>query len=148
MTQDEIISLVLVGLGLLAILIELVIGLYSAFDLVIVGSAFVIGGFVGYLTNSFVIGIVLTSIVCFIYFLLIRNYLRKRLDINTSSSNIDAVNGKTGIALVDFDGHMNGKVKIEGEIWSAHSDVALGANDKIKVIRADGVVLQVTKLLN
>lgn len=77
MTQNEILSLVLVGIGLLAILIELVIGLYSAFDLVIVGSALVIGGFVGYFTNSFVIGIIIASIVCFIYFLLIRNYLRK-----------------------------------------------------------------------
>lgn len=72
----------------------------------------------------------------------------KKLDINTSPSNIDAVNGKTGIALLDFDEHMNGKVKIDGETWSAHSNVTLVANDKIKVIKADGVILQVTKLLN
>lgn len=148
MTQDEIISLVLVGLGLLAILIELVIGLYSAFDLVIVGSAFVLGGLVGYFTNSFVIGIVVTSLICFIYFLLLRSYIRSKLNVNTHPSNIDALNGKTGVALKDFDNQMNGKVKIEGETWSAHSNTPLSANDKVKVLKADGVILEVTKLVN
>ena len=39
----------------------------------------------------------------------------------------------------------DGMVKVQGEIWQAHSDVPLQRGDRVKVVHVDGLHLQVTK---
>lgn len=66
---------------------------------------------------------------------------------NTKPTNVYSIIGKEGIVLEDIDSiNSTGKVKVEGELWSAIADENLEKDSKIKVIGIDGVKLKVEKL--
>ncbi len=52
--------------------------------------------------------------------------------------------GTSGVSVADFESE--GMVKVQGEIWHAHSDTPLKQGDKIKVTGTDGTHLLVSRL--
>lgn len=60
-----------------------------------------------------------------------------------TSTNADRLIGKTGVIISNIkDIHTVGQVKVEGEIWTAKSEIApLTKDTKIKVLAIEGVKL-------
>src|SRR6185436_15183784 len=70
---------VLVIGGALLVLVEVAFGGFAGFDLVLIGSAFVVGGALGLLTHSPAIGFMVASILCVGYIAIGRRWVRARI---------------------------------------------------------------------
>src|SRR5215208_3733362 len=63
-----------------------------------------------------------------------------------SPSRTDQVIGRHGLVTDDIDPVVGtGRVNVAGEDWAARSKEAIIAGTKVKVIAADGIVLEVTR---
>jgi len=58
-------------------------------------------------------------------------------------SGVQTIVGLTGNPIDDFTAE--GIVKIQGELWKAHTDTPLHKGDKVKVLSVDGLTLHVSK---
>ncbi len=125
--------LIFVGLGLLFILLELAIGVESGLDLVFIGSAFVLGGLVTWPFESWILTVIVTSIICVVYFFGIRAYVRRRMAVKTQKTNVDAIIGRQGTVLKSIARNADGRVKIDTERWKARADEDINEGDEIIV---------------
>lgn len=65
----------------------------------------------------------------------------------TKPTNVYSIIGKEGIVLESIDSlNSTGKVKVNGELWSAISDSKIEKGEKIKVLSVNGVKLKVEKI--
>jgi len=69
--------LIFIGIGLVMILAELLMGLLTGFDLVFLGSAFILGGLIAWPFHSWILALVLTMIICLAYIVLGRKYVHR-----------------------------------------------------------------------
>ena len=75
---------------------------------------------------------------------LIKNFVKTP---KTKPTNVYSIIGKEGIVLESIDSlNGTGKVKVNGELWSAISDSNIEKDEKIKVISVNGVKLKVEKI--
>ncbi|MBM3283851.1 NfeD family protein [Candidatus Gottesmanbacteria bacterium] len=139
-------SWLLIFLGLLAILTELIVGVQTGFDLVLLGLALVLGGIVGNWLNNWQIGLLAAAVLAVSYIVLGRRFIKSKLSVITRHTNIDQLIGKWGIVVKEIKSNKAGQVKVGSEVWRAESndDFALGA--KVKIIAIEGVTLKVVKL--
>jgi len=112
-------SWVLVIAGAVAILIEVAMGGFAGFDLVLIGSAFVLGGACGLLLGSPIAGFASAGALCLLYIAAGRRWLRDRLLHKTVHSNADAVIGRQALVTQRVGPHQPGQVKTGDEIWRA-----------------------------
>lgn len=137
----------LVIVGALLVLVEVALGGFAGFDLVLIGSAFVIGGGVGLATGSAGIGLMVASVLCVGYIVLGRRWVRTRLKPRETPSNADALIGMRGVVTVRVAALEPGHVKVRDEVWRAVP--AAGAAGPfepgavVTVDQVDGVTLQV-----
>ena len=61
-------------------------------------------------------------------------------------TGVDALVGHTGAAMGPVSG--DGKVFVDGEIWNAYSSRAIGSDKKVRIVRVDGMKLEVEELGN
>ena len=141
---------VLILSGAALILIEVAAGGFAGFDLVLIGSAFVVGGAVGLLFRGLYLGMLVAGILCALYIAVGRRWVRARFDLKGASpvqSNADALLGRKGLVLARIASHHPGRVRVNQEEWRAvlAPDVAepLEAGAEITVTGMDGVTLQV-----
>ena len=74
--------------------------------------------------------------------------INKMIKINdTFPTNVYSIIGKEGIVIESID-TINGfgKVKINGELWSATSNQNIDKNTKVKVVNVKGVKLEVEQI--
>ena len=69
----------LVIVGALMILIEVSAGGFAGFDLVLIGSSFVVGGAIGLVVHSVTVGFVVASLLCVLYIAAGRRWVRARM---------------------------------------------------------------------
>ncbi len=112
-------SWVLLVTGALLILVEVAFGGFAGFDLVLIGSAFLLGGGIGLWTHSPALGLVVASGLCVGYIALGRRWVRARLKSRTVPSNADALLGQRGMVMVRVAEHAPGQVKVRDEVWRA-----------------------------
>lgn len=133
--------------GAIMMLIELALGGFAGFDLVLIGSAFVLGGTAGFLFGNGTIGLIVTGVLCLAYIFLGRRWVRSRMRGPSLPSNIDAVIGRSGRVVVRIAKHEAGRIKLGDEEWRA-----VAANDsadpietgtEVTVESVDGVTLYV-----
>ena len=138
---------VLVIGGGVAILAEVAMGGFAGFDLVLIGSACVIGGAAGLATGSPAIGFAIAGVLALAYIAAGRRWLRDRLLHKTVHSNADAVLGRRGLVTRRIATHEPGQVKVGDEIWRAlPAPGAAGpfeAGAEVTVGEVDGVTLLV-----
>ncbi len=135
--------------GAAMILIEVAAGGFAAFDLVLIGTAFVIGGAVGLMFQGLYLGLLVTSVLCALYIAVGRRWVRSHFDLKgvAVTSNTDSLIGRKGIVLARIAPHMPGRVRVNQEEWRAvllqeeAEPVEEGA--EITVISLDGVTLTV-----
>lgn len=138
-------NLFLIIFGLVFIIAELLIGVQTGFDLALIGTAVLLGGVVGYIFSSILIGISTAIFLSLLYVFLGRKFIKDKLKFVGQKSNIDTLIDKKGIVTKEIGPHKKGNVKIGDEIWLAEADENLPVNTEINVINVEGVTLKVKK---
>jgi membrane protein implicated in regulation of membrane protease activity len=114
------------------------------------GSAFVSAGAIAAAATAYFGLTVPTQIGTFVVVLIVslatlRSTLVGRLGGRGVPSRTDALIGRHGIVTHDIDPTVGaGRVNVSGEDWAARSASAVAAGTKIRVVGADGIVLEVT----
>ena len=143
---DSWLWLIFVIIGLLLALSELIIGIETGLDLVFIGSAFIIGGLVTWPANSWLLTLIVTSIICVAYVALGRRYIHRWTAVSKAKTNIDAIIGKRGIVLKSIARNVDGLVKVGNEQWRARAEEDIQKGDEIAVTSVSGVTLIVEKI--
>ena len=111
-----------------------------------------IGAIFALITSLFTTNIIIQSTVFVItstlLLLLTKPLIKKFVKTpKAKPTNVYSIIGKEGIVLETIDSiNGTGKVKVNGELWSAISDSNIEKNEKIKVISVNGVKLKVEKI--
>ena len=133
--------------GAVFILVEVAFGGFAGFDLILIGSAFLLGGGVGLLTHSPVTGLVVASGLCVGYIAVGRRWVRARLKNRTVPSNADALLGQRAMVTARVAEHAPGQVKVKDEVWRAipapGASGPFEAGAVVTVEGVDGVTLSV-----
>jgi membrane protein implicated in regulation of membrane protease activity len=133
--------------GAVLILIEIALGGFAGFDLVLIGSAFVIGGGLGMALGSPIAGYVLSAVLCVTYIVVGRKWVRRRLHTRETASNTDALVGQRGLVTERVGRHAAGQVKVDGQLWRATPAAGAGdtieAGTEVTVTGVNGVTVEV-----
>jgi membrane protein implicated in regulation of membrane protease activity len=138
---------VLIVAGALLVLIEVALGGFAGFDLVLIGSTFIVGGGVGMALHNPAIGFVVAAVLCVIYIGAGRKMVRARMQTRHIPTNADALIGLKGIVTQRIAPHAPGQVRVRDETWRAGlaSDAASAIENgtEVTVTAVEGVTLQV-----
>ena len=137
--------LIFIGIGLLLVLLELLLGIDTGFDLVFIGSAFVLGGLITLPFNSWVLTLVVSAAICILYVLLGRRYIHRRIVVKSSLSNVDTIIGKQGVVRKPISPVADGRVLVEQQDWRARAEEKIAEGEIIIVQDVRGVTLTVKK---
>ena len=138
--------LVFIIVGLLFVLLELFVGVETGLDLVFIGSAFILGGIATLPFNSWVLTVIVTSVICIAYVALGRRYVHRWTAVRKAKTNIDIIIGKRGIVLRNIARNVDGSVKVGNEQWKARADEDIRKGDEVVVTSVSGVTLIVEKI--
>lgn len=135
--------------GAALILVEVMLGGFAGFDLVLIGSAFLLGGALGLLFGDIYLGMIVAGVLCAVYIFIGRRYVRRRLQTHADGvrSNADAVIGERALVVARLAPHVAGRVKVRHEEWRAQlapgeaGPIEEGA--EVTVSGVDGVTLLV-----
>lgn len=138
---------VLIVAGALLVLVEVALGGFAGFDLVLIGSAFVIGGGAGLVLHSPALGFIVASVLCVLYIGVGRRLVRRQMQTRPVPSNADALIGQMGIVTQRLARHTPGQIRVRDETWRAALAVEiegpLETGAEVTVTAVDGVTLQV-----
>jgi membrane protein implicated in regulation of membrane protease activity len=137
--------LVFVIIGLLLVLLELVVGVETGLDLVFIGSAFVLGGLITWPSNSWVLSLIVTSLILVAYLVIGRRYVHRWTVVKGERTNIDAIVGRRGVVLKSIARNVDGRVRLGNERWRARAEEDIGEGDEIVVTNVTGSTLIVEK---
>jgi membrane protein implicated in regulation of membrane protease activity len=133
--------------GALLILAEVTLGGFAGFDLVLIGSAFVVGGVIGLWFNSTNLTFIVGGALCLAYLAIGRRWVRRRIRSKPVASNTDALLGQSGLVLTRIAEHEFGRVKVRSEEWLAAPASGVTAplepGTTVTVEAVDGVTLRV-----
>ena len=138
--------LIFIIAGLVLVLLELIIGVETGLDLVFIGSAFIIGGLVTWPFESWVLTLVVTSVICVAYVVLGRRYVHRWTAVRKVKTNIDTIIGQQGIVLKDIKKNFDGRVRVGNEQWRARAEEDIEQGEEITVTSVSGVTLIVNKI--
>jgi membrane protein implicated in regulation of membrane protease activity len=145
--MDSIWDWVLVVAGALLVLVEVAFGGFAGFDLVLIGSAFIIGGVAGFAFQNPALGFVVAAVLCLIYIGAGRRLVRKRMQTKALPSNADALIGQKGLVTQRIAPHAPGQIRVRDETWraalAAGIDGPFENGTEVTVTAVDGVTLQV-----
>jgi len=134
-----------VVVGLLMILLELIVGVNTGLDLVFLGTAFILGGLVTVPFKSWILTLIVTSVICVAYVALGRRYVHRWTAVRKSKTNIDAIVGRTGIIEQNITRNVDGRVKVGNEDWKASAAEDIEKGVEVVVTGVSGVTLIVEK---
>lgn len=137
--------LIFIGVGLVFILLELLLGVDTGLDMVFIGTAFLIGGLISWPFKLWGVTVIVTVIICIAYVFLGRKYVHKWTAVKLEKTNIDAVIGSNGIVLKDIAKHSVGRVKVGNERWRAKAEEDIPEGNEIVVTGVTGATLTVKK---
>lgn len=113
---------------------------------------FAIGALFALIVSLFTTNIIIQSVVFVVtstlLLLLTKPLIKSFVKIpKAKATNVYGLINKEGIVLENIDSlNSTGKVKVNGELWSAVSDTNIPKDSKIKVLSIDGVKLKVQKI--
>ena len=142
---DSWMWLIFIGIGLVMILAELILGVATGLDLVFIGTACILGGLITLSLNSWVWTVIVTVVICIIYVAAGRRYVHRRMAVAGEKTNIDAVIGRTGIVQKDISRNSDGRAKIGNEQWRARAEEDIKEGEEVIVTGISGATLVVKK---
>lgn len=95
LSLSEVLSLI----GLILIICELFIGIQTGFDLVLVGSCLIVGGFSGILSHNPTLALIISILLSLLYIIFGRNFIKRRFISLSKHTNIDKLIGQTGTVI-------------------------------------------------
>jgi membrane protein implicated in regulation of membrane protease activity len=138
---------VLVVAGAVLVLVEVLLGGFTGFDLALLGSSLVLGGIAGLALHSAAAGFIAASILCIGYIAAGRRWVRGRLKRAQVPTNTDAVVGQRALVVRTIATHVPGQVRVRDEVWRARpasgSTGPFEAGAEVTVEGVDGVTLLV-----
>ncbi len=137
---------VFVVLGLLMILAELVLGIETGFDLLLIGSIMVVSGFVGYLVGSELLMLLLAIGLSVLYIAVGRKKIRRKITTITTKTNVDKLVGSYGTVVRDITPESPGIIRVNDEEWRAAAEEILYERDAVVIDAIEGVTVLVRKL--
>ena len=129
------------GLGLIGL--ELILGVDTGFDFLLLGLSLIVGSLFGFLFDAYFVAIGISILISILYIAFGRRYIKEKLHISTHKTNIDALIDKEATVIKAISKSKAGQVKLENEIWRATSDKNLPIDSKVKVKSVEGVTLKV-----
>lgn len=129
--------------GLLLILAELIAGVDTGFDLVLIGTILIISGLLNLLIPYPIITLLFAAILSGVYILIGRKLVKKNITIRTHKTNIDSLIGKKGTVVETITKSAAGLVKIEDEKWRAQAGKRIEKNAEVEVLSIEGVTVNV-----
>lgn len=138
--------LVFIIAGIVMATLELIVGIDTGLDLVVTGSTFIIGGFVGWIFDSWILVLIVTGIICIAYLAIGRRYVHRWTAVAKEKTNIDAIIGSSGIVINKVTNNIDGLVKVGKEEWRARSDENIEVGEEIIVRSISGVTLSVSRI--
>jgi membrane protein implicated in regulation of membrane protease activity len=133
--------------GVVCVILELALGALTGFDLALIGTSLAAGGAIGLFAASSKVGMFSAGALAFIYIAVFRRWLRARLTMKDTPSNVDAIVGKTGVVTKRIAVAEPGRVKVDTEEWRAElaesEQVERAVGASVKVEGVDGVTLKV-----
>jgi len=142
---DQWLWLIFVAAGLAMVLTEFLGGGFSGFELVIIGSVFILGGLVASPFDSWPIAVIVTSVLCFAYIAVGRRYLLRWTQTRKAKTNIDTIIGAKGIVVKNITKYAPGRIHIGGVRWRAMADEEIGEGQEVTVTDIRGTTLTVKK---
>jgi membrane protein implicated in regulation of membrane protease activity len=128
------------------ILAELVLGIQTGFDLLLIGSIMVISGLVGLFTGSETLMLLLAIGLSVLYIAVGRKRIRQKITTVTKKTNIDKLMGATGTVVRDINPDTAGLVRVNDERWRASAEEVLYEGDTVVIEGIEGVTVIVHKL--
>ena len=100
-----------------------------------------------YFTNNLVIEVPIFIISSIISLIITRPILKKYFSKNIIKTNVNKLIGETGIVLESVSKTNMGKIKVDGQIWSALNSEkgSIKENTEVEVLAIEGVKLIVRK---
>ncbi len=134
-------------LGLLLIVSELFIGVNTGFDLLIIGTIFIIGGFFGLIFLNFYISLIFSILLALIYFITLRRIVHSKIVTPMETTlGVDQLIGQTALVTADIAPHKPGKVKLNDEEWRARATRKFSVGQEVEVKKISGITLTVKKV--
>lgn len=137
----------LVAGGGLLIVVEMILGAATGFDLALLGVSLAAGGGVGLFFSSTKVGLFAAGALALVYLVFLRKWIRSVMKAPGLPSNVDAVVGRTGVVTARVGPNEPGQVKVGDEIWRAvlapGAGEALEPGRTVRVESVDGVTLAV-----
>jgi len=137
--------LIFVIVGVVFVLLELVIGVETGFDLVFIGSAFILGGLASWPFHSWLLALIITGLICVAYVAIGRRYVHRWTAVSNAKTNIDAIIGREGIVLKNIAKNADGLVKVGNEQWRGRAEEDIKKGEEIVVTSVSGATLIVNK---
>jgi len=133
--------------GLLMVLLELFIGVETGFDLVMLGSALILGGLLTSFVDSWLVTAIVASAFCVLYVVLGRRYIKAKMKVGDERTNVDAIIGKSGFVKKSIKKNSSGQVIVGNEDWRAKSEgtINIEEGEEVTVVDVAGVTLIVKR---
>lgn len=142
---DISLSKVFVILGLLAVLLELFVGIQTGFDLVVIGTVMIASGLIGDFFNQLSVTLVVAILLCGAYLLFFRKIIKQKITSTTHHLNTDRLQDSEGMVTKAISADKPGQVTIDDEIWRAVSTTSLKKGVQVVVESVRGVTVHVRK---
>lgn len=137
------INTILILLGIGAIIIEVILGAATGFDLFLSGLFFIAGGLVGRYSGQEMYALAVIFMLAIFYIFIGRRIIRDRLSVGQTKSGVDNLIGKSARVVKTIHKVRAGQIKIEGEVWRAASNEDIDEGQKVMIQSVSGVTLQV-----
>lgn len=135
--------LVWIILGVVFLVLEI---LTPTFFFISFGVACITTGFAAIFIKNLFWQLILFSAVCLVVFFLLRRFSSKYFTSEKNLTNVYSLVGKSGIVQEQISAYKVGKIKINGEVWSASSEQTLEKNELAQVESLSGNRVIVKKL--
>ncbi|NVM27118.1 MAG: NfeD family protein [Desulfobacterales bacterium] len=127
------------------VLLELIVGIETGLDLVVIRSVLILGGLVTWPFNNWLVTLIVTSVICVAYVAIGRRYIHGRIAVGKAKTNIDAIIGQNGIVLKSIARNFDGRVRVGNVRWRARAEEDIKEGDEIVVTGVSGSTLIVEK---
>lgn len=111
---------------------------------------FVISGvlalFLSFIIDNFIIQFAVFVIMGIVLLITTKPYLERILKSRQVKTNLDRVEGMTGIVTGEITKKGFGEVKVDGKLWTAYADKKIKINTMVKILKIDGVKLKVEEV--
>lgn len=136
----------IVLLGIIAIIVEIILGAPTGFDLLLSGLILIISGFLGNFFNSQIVMYGSIAFLSLFYIFFGRAFIKNKLTPEDRKTNADALIGKKAVVIKTITHEHPGQVKVEGEIWRAQANAKIEPGTQVAIDTITGVTVHVNKI--